>query len=245
MPTLTMLVDYDNVDPNLTRVGPINLAKVLATNIPAGVLGQYDTVKARLYGGWRVQGNLTVSAQRLIPDIRSGSPTIIYTPTSTSHQALRLVVELAEGPIGTSVVLEETLVRDRNLRRFRARTSPWNECTSPNGSCGFAHIAGLTHNTSCTSSGCGNRLSDIFVRDEQKMVDTLLVADIAHQAFVQRANDVVVVSSDIDMWPGLLLAVQAGCNVIHIHSKQGWRTQRHLIRTLNVQTSRRYQQTSI
>lgn len=245
VPTLTMLIDYDNVDPTLTRAGPVSLAKLLVPTIPADILVQYNTLKARLYGGWRVQGGLTVSAQRLVPNIRSGSPTIISNPTSTSGKPLRLIVELAEGPLGTGVILEETLVRDRTLRKFRSRPTPWAECVGPASNCGLAHVDSLNHNTSCSTLGCTNRLGNIFVRDEQKMVDTLLVADIAHQALVQRVNDVVVVSSDVDMWPGVLLAAHAGCNVIHIHTKQGWRTQRHLIRTLSTQTMRCYQQLSV
>lgn len=245
VPTLTMLIDYDNVDPSLTRAGPISLAKSLVQTIPANTLGQYNTLRARLYGGWRVQGALTVSAQRLVPDMRSGSPTIISNPTRTSGMPLRLIVEFAEGPLGTGVILEETLVKDRTLRKFRALPTPWTECQSPTRNCGMAHVDSFAHDTQCSTQGCTNRLGKILVRDEQKMVDTLLVADIAHQALVQRANDVVVVSSDVDMWPGVLLAAHAGCNVIHVHTKQKWRTQRHLIRTLSAQTMRYYQQLSV
>ena len=77
------------------------------------------------------------------------------------------------------------------------------------------------------------------------MVDTLLVADLAHEALVQRVTDVVVVSSDVDMWPGVLLAAHSGCNVVHVHTKHGWRTQRHLINTLSTHTAPRYQQLSV
>lgn len=245
MHTLTILIDYDNVDTTLVRAGPVSLSKLLVPTIPASILVQYDTLRVRLYGGWRVQGSLTVSAQRLVPDIRSGSPTTISAPTGSFGKPLRLQVELAEGPLGTSVVLGETLARDRTLRKFRTRPTPWSECACPAGNCGLAHVASFTHNTGCSTPGCKNRLGDILVRDEQKMVDTLLVADIAHQALVQRADNIVVVSSDVDMWPGVLLATHAGCNVLHVHTRQGWRTQRHLINTLSAQTARNYQQISV
>jgi uncharacterized LabA/DUF88 family protein len=77
------------------------------------------------------------------------------------------------------------------------------------------------------------------------MVDTLLVADIAVHTFTSGATDLVVVSSDIDMWPGVLLAVHAGCQVTHIHTKSGWRTQGHLMRTLNQVTGRAYRQLTV
>ncbi|WP_313274987.1 hypothetical protein [Stenotrophomonas sp.] len=60
------------------------------------------------------------------------------------------------------------------------------------------------------------------------MVDTLLVADMAYLSLKMRDKNIVVVSSDTDMWPGVLLATSAGCQIIHIHTNEGWRTQRHL-----------------
>lgn len=77
------------------------------------------------------------------------------------------------------------------------------------------------------------------------MVDTLLVADIAVHTFTSGATDLVVVSSDIDMWPGVLLAVRAGCHITHIHTKSGWRTQGHLMRTLNQGTRQAYRQLTV
>lgn len=103
----------------------------------------------------------------------------------------------------------------------------------------------ITQATACAVAGCGSTVGDVLVRDEQKMVDTLLVADIALHTFATGASDLVVVSSDIDMWPGVLLAVQAGCHVTHIHTKSGWRTQGHLMRTLNRSTGRAYRQLTV
>jgi hypothetical protein len=50
--------------------------------------------------------------------------------------------------------------------------------------------------------------------------------------FTEHPTDVVVVSSDADIWPGILLALRAGSNVVHIHPKPGGRTQPHLLQTL-------------
>jgi uncharacterized LabA/DUF88 family protein len=106
-------------------------------------------------------------------------------------------------------------------------------------------FSGLTASASCGNSGCSSQLGDVLVRDEQKMVDTLIVADIAHQVFKAMATDVVVVSSDTDMWPGVLLALRSGCAVTHIHTKHGGKTQQHLINTLGGQLNRIYQQMSV
>lgn len=237
-------VDYDNVDPIHTRAGPVSLAKVLVALIPGPVLGRHSRVTVRLYGGWRTEATLTTMAQRLVPDIRAASPCIVSSMHNGQALSLHLSVELAEKPIGASLPFEQTFVRDRGLRKFRTTPIPWAQCAD-SCSCGFINFTGLTHNSNCGKPGCPTKLGDIFVRDEQKMVDTLIVADIAHQALVARATDIVVVSSDTDMWPGVLLALRAGCSVSHIHTRSGWKTQRHLMNTMDGHLKRIYQQLSV
>lgn len=244
MSNLAVLVDFDNVESSLTRAGAVSLAKLLVPLIPTSVLARHSSVQVRLYGGWRSLGTLTTGAQRLIPDIRAGSPTVAVRPGTGTGSPIRLTVELAEGPLGMSATLEETFVRNRDLRNFRAR-STWAECANPGAGCGMNVHSALTHSTSCTASGCASQLRHVLVRDEQKMVDTLLVADIAYQALALKATDIVVVSSDTDMWPGVLVATGSGCNVVHLHTRTGWRTQRHLMSTLSPAAKTHYMQRSI
>lgn len=244
MPVLIVFVDYDNVEANLTRAGPVSLAKLLVSLIPSPVLARHSGVTVRLYGGWRSLSTLTTFAQRLIPDIRANSPCVVNSTHAGNTLSLRLTVELADRPIGALIPLEQTLVKDRGLRKFRALATPWSGCVDT-GTCGLNYVAGLTHSSSCSNVGCATKLDDIFVRDEQKMVDTLIVADIAHQALVACATDIVVVSSDTDMWPGVMLALRAGCVISHIHTRPGWRTQRHLMGTIDRHLSPNYQQLSV
>lgn len=244
VPALLVLVDYDNVDRSHTVAGPVSLAKMLVTLLPYAIITRHQGVTVRLYGGWRSNGTLTNFAQNLVPDIHCQSPTVVSVMDSGVPLKVRLTVELAQGPIGSSSSLEQTFVKNRGLRNFRSRSSPRPECVNSS-SCGLQLFSGLTHATQCGNPGCNSKLADVFVRDEQKMVDTLIVADIAHQAFAAKATDVVVVSSDTDMWPGVLLALRAGCAVTHIHTKHGLRTQQHLMNTLGGKLSRNYQQLSV
>lgn len=244
MPALLVLVDYDNVDRSHTVAGPVSLAKMLVTLLPYAIITRHQGVTVRLYGGWRSNGTLTNFAQNLVPDIHRQSPTVVSVMDAGVTLKVRLTVELAQGPIGSSSSLEQTFVKNRGLRNFRSRSSPRPECVNSS-SCGLQLFSGLTHATQCGNPGCNSKLADVFVRDEQKMVDTLIVADIAHQAFAAKATDVVVVSSDTDMWPGVLLALRAGCAVTHIHTKHGLRTQQHLMNTLGGKLSRNYQQLSV
>ena len=241
---LIVFVDYDNIEPGLRRAGPVNLAKIIVSLISTSILSRFDEVVTRLYGGWRSRGTLTTSAQRLVPVIRAESPVYVPVLNEEAARRIRITVELADKPIGTRIPLSETLVMDRGLRKFRARRVPWNDCTHP-GACGLSSIIRMTHATECGNSGCSTRMGDVLVRDEQKMVDTLLVADIAYLALSDNASDLVVVSSDTDMWPGILLALRASCSVTHIHTRSGWKTQRHLLSTLSQRQKDNYHQLSV
>lgn len=244
MPPLLVLVDYDNVDRSHKVAGPVDMAKMFVTLLPNAIVARHQGVTVRLYGGWRNNGTLTNFAQNLVPDIHRRSPAVVVISNSGVSQNVQLRVELAQGPIGSSTSLENTYVRNRGLRNFRSCSEPRPACANPS-SCSLQMFADLTHATPCGNPGCNSKLADVFVRDEQKMVDTLIVADIAHQALSAKATDVVVVSSDTDMWPGVLLALRAGCAVTHIHTKRGWQTQLHLMKTLGGQLSRNYQQLSV
>jgi uncharacterized LabA/DUF88 family protein len=178
-----------------------------------------------------------------VPDIHANSPALISYSIEGVSKKLSVTVSLAYSPVGSYVALDETLVKERNIRKFYSR-AVISSCANST-SCGLRPNGGLTHSTSCTVVGCGTTLGEILVRDEQKMVDTMLVADIAQIALVNKATDIVLVSSDTDMWPGVLLALQNGCSVAHIHTKKGWRTQRHLINTIPRYHLRNYMQLSV
>ncbi|PKH70038.1 hypothetical protein CXF96_05910 [Stenotrophomonas sp. Betaine-02u-21] len=83
------------------------------------------------------------------------------------------------------------------------------------------------------------------MRDEQKMVDTLMVADLAHITFVDKHDDVVVVSSDADIWPGILLAIKGGCAVTQVHATPKIVTASNLKNMLHPDISSYYREISI
>lgn len=242
MPHLSVLVDFDNVDHALKAAGPVVCAKALVGRIPTEVSTIYERFRVRLYGGWRSNAQLTRGAQRLSPQIQADSPAQIAI--SGRKDPAPVVVELAEGPMGSSVKLSETLATDRGLRDFRARPEALRGCVEI-ANCGLSAYHGLSHAHPCRNESCGESLGKLLVRNEQKMVDTLIVADIAHEAFVSKVGHVVVVSSDSDIWPGILLSLGAGTSVIHIHPKKSWSTPGHLMRTLTATLSSRYFQLSI
>ena len=83
------------------------------------------------------------------------------------------------------------------------------------------------------------------MRDEQKMVDTLMVADMAHAALLDGDKDIVVVTSDTDIWPGVLLALKGGCAVTQIHATPKMRTPQSLINMLPAGVSHYFNEIAI
>jgi uncharacterized LabA/DUF88 family protein len=88
---------------------------------------------------------------------------------------------------------------------------------------------------SCPDAAC-SQTPDIIRRNEQKQVDTLMVADLAHLSLFEKCQNVVVVCSDTDIWPGILLCVNNNTSVLQIHTEAGGTTQGHLLATLRAAT---------
>jgi hypothetical protein len=227
----------------MTQAGPVSCAKILLGHVSDDTFSIYDSFLVRLYGGWRANGTSSRSAQRIVPSLQRESPTVIPARPPLGNQLKRLVVELAEGPIGSHTTFDETLVPRRGLRRFRAEPSCLSQCNDV-GACSMRSFYGLTSSTECANPACPCVLGDLLVRDEQKMVDTLLVTDIAQMIVQRSATKLVLVSSDADMWPGVYLALRSGCEIIQIHTRGG-QTQGHLLRTLEPRLSALYKQTSL
>lgn len=239
--TISILVDYDNVDASYLAGGPVALSKIIVSAL-ATTAAKYSRAHVRLYGGWRTNGALTQAAQKLLPNVRAGSPALVSVPGRTS--SVTVSIEMAEGPVGTSARFSETFARERGIRPFRANPNALKACVDIL-NCGLKSLYSLSHRQPCSCIGCDAVLGDLLVQDEQKMVDTLIVADLAHESLVTKASDVVVVSSDSDIWPGILLALMSGASITHIHPRKSWKTPRHLMQTLNPTLAARYTQSSL
>jgi uncharacterized LabA/DUF88 family protein len=72
----------------------------------------------------------------------------------------------------------------------------------------------------CPESTCRVVSADIMGKAEQKLVDTMLTADLIYLAS-NGSPDLCVVSSDDDLWPGIKSALILGARVFHIHTIAG------------------------
>ena len=91
-------------------------------------------------------------------------------------------------------------------------------CT--NSPCALASMHSFFHNQACPTSGCAVVPDLLIFRNEQKLVDTMLAADLFF-LHLQKASRVAVVSSDDNMWPAIKTVLDLGMTVLHVHTLPG------------------------
>ncbi len=214
-----ILVDYDNLPPIETRRGVLSIVTKILNTIGASRLTAHPRVRFKLYGGWYELSRMTRRAQLLSEEVRRVFPRAVPVTATTGAVSPIVAVELAQGiEIDPRAVIENTF-RTRELPSgLRCDLPPFTNCVSP-GACPLAHFAQFI-SASCPERGCRVEPKQIMGRDEQKLVDGMLTADLIYSA-VRRQADVGIVSSDDDLWPGIKSALLLGANVIHIHTIPG------------------------
>ena len=79
-------------------------------------------------------------------------------------------------------------------------------------------MAHFINNKKCPEPGCTVTPKVLFrAVGEQKLVDTMLVADTIHLAR-QGERILAIVTSDDDVWPGIISARVMGTHVIHVRT---------------------------
>jgi hypothetical protein len=217
---MIILVDYDNVDFAVRRKGSFYLISHILDTIGTDLLNEGDRIRVRLYGGWYEAQSLSRSAQRLSVDLQQQFPTAITISRPGAQVKQRVSVELAASlMIDPTATLVNTYRRRGFPENLQFSAPPLRHCVAPH-TCALS----VMHNTlsigGCTVSSCPVQLKDVAFREEQKLVDTMLIADLVHVASREKEY-IVIVSNDDDMWPGILSALKLGAKVIHVHPRVG------------------------
>ena len=176
-------------------------------------------LSVRFYGGWYAKSGLSKAGQDLAAELRGSFPTSILVGTRRAIVRFRVSADLAR-----SLLLDPMHDLLHTLRRafppiHNISSVPFRGCTRPN-TCPLAGIEPLVRSGVCPDSSCDTRLSAVFPRGkQQKLVDTMLVADLIYLAAASAGSPtLVVVSSDDDLWPGIRTALHFGASVHHIHT---------------------------
>ena len=223
------LVDYDNV-PAPHR-GPEYLIARLLDAIGVARLTVDANLRCRLYGGWFDHATLSRRAQRLAAALHAVFPKRMAV-THRGHGVLvRVGVELARTLAGDRLDMTHTFRRRAVPTGLGCLPGPFPGCAHPP-QCPVAGMDRFINTAACPVAGCGVSTEQVLQRDEQKLVDAMLVADLIRLA--QTTNELlVVVSSDDDMWPGIRVALLYGARVVHVHTRPRGASPYGLLATVN------------
>lgn len=214
---MVVLVDFDNLSAKMRRVELTQLTSHVILKIAAA--GHIDpTYEFRLYGGWYGGRALTRSAQSLSTDIQANFPSTINLPGGTPPTVSLVSVELA---LSLAADPKRDLFETFRTRPFGGRLTcdenVVSACSDP--SCPLPSVSTFLANQKCTVTKCNVRQEDLLSRGEQKLVDTMLTADLLYLVN-SGSPHIAVVSSDDDLWPGISTAIAFGASVVLVHTKQ-------------------------
>ncbi len=209
------LVDYDNIPEPVARHGVLYLADRLFELLRPHLLD--DTRLAmKLYGGWYEQDKLTRKAQDLAAQL-ADFPYPIWNKERATPQLLRITADLAHSLEALPKKLIHSTYRLRPpARRFSCEDPLRHGCTA--NPCPLTAVVSFINNGKCPTPGCAVTPKLLFRGvGEQKLVDTMLVADAIHLSS-QGERAVAIVTSDDDVWPGIISARVLGTHVIHVRT---------------------------
>lgn len=217
-----ILVDFDNVESNLLRRGVLALSERLIRAMADAQMNIPARCDVGLYGGWYERDLLTRSAQRIASDLQGTFPAPIRWQTNT-----------ARGVCLTRADLAFSLHADPSRHLFFTfRNRPFSatihcdqsilqSCAIP--TCPLQAVASFLTQRRCSGQSCTVTQRDFLSKGEQKLIDTMITSDLIYLAHSGQ-NNLVVVSSDDDLWPGIRTALALGADVTQIHTRPGRRT---------------------
>lgn len=213
---MKVLVDFDNVPLGVRNQGPLYLADLIMTRLAPSSPAGFASLELRLYAGWDQNSRLTNRAQGLAAALRASFPRILRSSHTDPPTPIRLSAELAQSL--------QCLPRKPLINTFRkVPFSKAVNCQRPtrvacrNAHCPIDQVAEFFNSGQCPAPGCRTTPAILMTYLEQKLVDTMIVADLLYLAHSGEPA-VALVSSDDDMWPGILTAIHAGAHVLHLQT---------------------------
>lgn len=212
---VTVLVDYDNVPPAVRKHGLSVLMVRVLSLLPLEILPGGAGARCRLYGGWFEKRVLSPRARELDTEILRAFPATLHVGAPANRRPIEVEVELAHSlDVRPERFLFHTYRRRSPPRGLASRPLPFTGCVSP-GDCPLVPVHRLLEADSCPQASCKATTRDILTLPAQKLVDTMLTADLI-QFSGQAPAHLAVVSGDDDLWPGIYTALSRGATIHHV-----------------------------
>jgi hypothetical protein len=216
-----ILIDYNNLTRSDLGKGPKLVVEKVMAALGYSHLGSVPRVNVRLYDGWYQERILTPRAQDVSAAIKLHFPGVYTASDGLVTKKLVVNVEMAY-----SLMIDPAT---DIWHTYRIKNSPRGlSCADPvKGGCAIIPCQLLnTHlffkGDKCPESTCPIEPKHLLNRGEQKLIDGMLAADL-YYLHLGKEPQVVIVSSDDDMWPVIRTILDLGMHVIQVHPLKGHR----------------------
>ena len=212
-----VLVDYDNIQAQIREKGVFDVVDILFNSIASAVLVKERRLVFRLYGGWYEGDSLSPRAQKITSELQNQFPRVIIDNSGSGYFVnVELAYSLACDPERHLFYTYRRKSAPRGLR-----VSGPNSCIKGNSDCCIRGLNKFIEKGKCPEQGCEESVQNRLWRSEQKMVDTMLSADLITFCAREEGHQVCVVTSDDDLWPPLRTSLMFSENVYHLQAMLG------------------------
>jgi uncharacterized LabA/DUF88 family protein len=217
-----VFVDYANVHRADRSRGLVYVVDKAIDALGFAHLQSESRVSFRLYDGWYLNRTPTRHAQTVAAELLANFPFTRTVTDGTKNTKIIINAELAYSlKIDPATHLWHT---------FRQRGYPTGlSCHHPavvgcnESVCSLVAMHTFISTQRCPLPTCGISPGQVLHKNEQKLVDTMLAADLMY-LHLQKEPKVAIVSSDDDMWPAIKTVLDLGMTILHIHTLPGHRT---------------------
>jgi hypothetical protein len=211
-----VLVDYDNLLEEHKRQGLPAIAEAICAAIGVAALRDDPRLRLRLYDGFYEERALTRRAQQIAADAAAHFPSVVRHKDGAHDILVRTSMEPAYSLIADPAKhLWYTFRPKGPAANLRCRPAASVGCTDSG--CPMSVVFNVFRRGRCTQPSCTLPSKDLIHQPQQKLIDTMLTADLI--CLAQRENRLAIVSSDDDVWPGIQAACAMGATVFHVHTR--------------------------
>lgn len=202
-----VIVDFDNFFPKNMNDYSIEEVDAFFSNVVDLILQQrpkVSFVNFRLYGGWYKGVSFTQKASAL-------SSMLAYVdvfPIIIGDEKVDGTIDMIYSQYGLDdFVWYDTFREKAGLQKFRIDRSKMGiHCASNESVCAVKILDKFVRKQKmCQNIGCTTIQQEVFVRREQKMIDTMMACDVIALSDEKDISAMYIVSDDIDIFPSIAL----------------------------------------
>lgn len=199
-----VVIDFDNIPQAKLSLGLECFCENFIDRVECN-LEKFNRLVFRLYGGWFLDINLSFSAQCMLKE----NSLILNVPILYRVNGKKIVytIEMAYSLLSEPLKLLHSTYREKGYPRGLTMKDPRTSCQAnpPCVTCNMLRFYSYFNNNDKTF--CRQSRKQLFYKKEQKMVDSMMVADILYLSYEALQDVVYVASSDDDVLPGIVTAL--------------------------------------